>query len=129
MDEWVFLQRRDGSWSWRCIVPHQGEAQSRRRFWSFDDALADATAHGYRSGVSRIRSIGPVKAERRHSENPREATLYRNPDGTALRLRTNVRQHWTWELLSRDRHVLNRSEDFESREQCLKDAREKGLLG
>jgi hypothetical protein len=44
-----------------------------------------------------------------------------------IRIRISARQHWIWEHRTADGHVVNTSEDFESREACEADAKRQDL--
>jgi hypothetical protein len=51
------------------------------------------------------------------------------PKGDYLRIiAKGAAPRWTWELVSQDGHVFNRSEPFRSRSECEKDATERGFL-
>ena len=105
------------------------ETQSRDRFRSFAAAVADASAYGYRSGLSKLLSIGPAQTNGTPSARPRDIAACSTHGGAVVRLRRNVQQRWSWALLARDERVLSHSErDFGSRQECAEDARRKGLL-
>jgi hypothetical protein len=53
------------------------------------------------------------------------ASLWSEP---RLALRVNMRREWIWELRSRDRHVVNRSDKgFPSWDACVADANRHGF--
>jgi hypothetical protein len=95
-----------------------------RRF-AAGDTLRKGTANvtAYRRGSGRNQSYARTIDEVHAKKAPMIEAL-KDPK---LAVRLNARSRYIWELLSDDRHVVNRSDnDFETVQDCQADARAKG---
>ena len=126
MCEWHFDKHEHG-WAWRCTTQH-GTVESADCFPDIADAIADAAAHGYVSGSSRIGSMGPVPNKWAQLGAAVRGTLSGEGAHSKLVVRLNLQVRWIWELRAADGHLLNRSDaDFMTRADCEADASRNGM--